>query len=188
MAIGVLWFARVPATSPAWVFLPGDPSTWIPPREYLIDFLPAQIIFGFGLALMVAPLTTALMTSVPVKNSGVASAINNAISRVGPQLAGAVIFVAITASFYSGMATRLPGTNPSDPNFRHIYAPLNPPATSDAQAAEAARQQSTDAFHLAMLVSAGLLAAGALVNAVGISNTGALQAARRRTPMTAAEI
>jgi hypothetical protein len=53
---------------------------------------------------MVAPLTTALMTSVPVRNSGVASAINNAISRVGPQLAGAVIFVAITASFYSGMA------------------------------------------------------------------------------------
>ena len=84
MAIGVLWFARVPATSPAWVFIPGDPSSWVPPGQYFVDFLPGQIIFGFGLAMMVAPLTTALMTSVPVRNSGVASAINNAISRVGP--------------------------------------------------------------------------------------------------------
>jgi EmrB/QacA subfamily drug resistance transporter len=178
MAIGVLWFARVPATSPAWVFMPGDPSTWIPPREYFVDFLPAQIIFGFGLTLMVAPLTTALMTSVPVRNSGVASAVNNAISRVGPQLAGAVIFVAITASFYSGMAARIPGTDTSDPAFRHDYPPLTVPWTSDPRA-QAAREQSTDAFHLAMYVGAALLLAGALVNAVGISNDVAITAAKR---------
>ena len=178
MAIGVLWFARVPATSPAWVFIPGDPSSWVPPGQYFVDFLPGQIIFGFGLAMMVAPLTTALMTSVPVRNSGVASAINNAISRVGPQLAGAVIFVAITASFYAGMSVRLPGTDTSDPAFRHNYSPMNVPRTSD-QAAQAARDQSTDAFHLAMFVGAGLLAAGALVNAVGISNHVALEAAKR---------
>jgi len=178
MAIGVLWFARVPATSPAWVFMPGDPSSWLPPREWFVDFLPGQIIFGFGLAMMVAPLTTALMTSVPVRNSGVASAINNAISRVGPQLAGAAIFVAITASFYSGMAARLPGTDTSDPTFRHNYSPMNVPRSSDP-AAQAARDQSTDAFHLAMFVGAGLLAAGALVNAVGISNHVALNAAKR---------
>jgi EmrB/QacA subfamily drug resistance transporter len=178
MAIGLLWFARVPATSPAWVFMPGDLSSWIPPREYFVDFLPAQIIFGFGLALMVAPLTTALMTSVPVRNSGVASAVNNAISRVGPQLAGAVIFVAITATFYSGMSARVPGTDPSDPTFRHDYPPLNVPHTSDPRA-QAARDQSTEAFHLAMYVAVGLLAAGALVNAVGISNRVALEAAKR---------
>ena len=178
MAIGVLWFARVPAKSPAWVFLPADPSTWIPPREYFVDFLPAQVIFGFGLAMMVAPLTTALMTSVPVRNSGVASAINNAISRVGPQLAGAVIFVAITASFYSGMAARLPGTDTSDANFRHSYSPMNVPRTAPLDpAAAAARDQSTDAFHLAMFVGAALLISGAAVNFVGISNDVALKAA-----------
>ncbi len=184
MAIGVLWFARVPATSPAWVFLPGDPSSWLPPREWFVDFLPGQIIFGFGLAMMVAPLTTALMTSVPVRNSGVASAINNAISRVGPQLAGAAIFVAITATFYAGMAARLPGTDTADAAFRHDYAPLNVPRTQDPKAV-ADREQSTDAFHLASLVGAGLLAAGALVNAVGISNHVALEAAKRREPKAA---
>jgi hypothetical protein len=140
--------------------------------------LPAQIIFGFGLTLMVAPLTTALMTSVPVRNSGVASAVNNAISRVGPQLAGAVIFVAITASFYSGMAARIPGTDTSDPAFRHDYPPLTVPWTSDPRA-QAAREQSTDAFDLAMYVGAALLLAGALVNAVGISNDVAITAAKR---------
>lgn len=183
MAVGVLLFARVPATSRTWTFALGDPATWLPPTDYFIDFLPGQILSGFGLAMLVAPLTTALMTSVPVKNSGVASAINNAISRVGPQLAGAAIFVAITASFYAGMAARLPGTDTSDPNFRHAYSPLNVPTTSDPRA-DAARQQSTDAFHLAMIVSAGLLAAGAVVNAGGISNEAALGAAKRRTPMT----
>src|SRR5437016_9855596 len=178
MAIGVLWFARVPATSPAWVFIPGDPSSWVPPGQYFVDFLPGQIIFGFGLAMMVGPLTTALMTSVPVRNSGVASAINNAISRVGPQLAGAVIFVAITASFYAGMAARLPGTNTSDPTFRHDYSPMNVPRTADERA-QAARDESTNAFHLAVIVGAGLLAAGAIVNFVGISDQVALEAGKR---------
>src|SRR4029077_11966676 len=169
-----------------WVFTPGDPSTWAPPRDYLIDFLPGQIIFGLGLAMMVAPLTTALMTSVPVRNSGVGSAINNAISRVGPQLAGAAIFVAITASFYAGMAARLPGTDTSDPTFRHNYSPMNVPRAAPLDpAAQAARDQSTEAFHLAMFVGAGLLAAGALVNAVGISNHVALNAAKREQQQAA---
>src|SRR5438132_810191 len=177
LAIGVLCFARVPATSPAWVFVPGDPSSWVPPGQYFVDFLPGQIIFGFGLAMMVAPLTTALMTSVPVRNSGVASAINNAISRVGPQLAGAVIFVAITATFYNGLAARLPGTSPSDPELRRDFPPLLVPNTNDPRAI-ASRDQSTEAFHLAAIIGAALCATGALVNFFGISDEVALRAER----------
>ena len=169
MAAGVLWFVRVPASSQAWRFMPGDPASWPPPIDYLVDFLPAQIVFGIGLAMMVAPLTTALMTSVPARRSGVASAINNAISRVGPQLAGAAIFVAITASFYRGMALRVPGADTADPAFRHRYAPMNVPAGDGARIA-AAREESTAAFHLAAIIGAGLLAAGALVNYAGIAD------------------
>ena len=69
------------------------PSTFLPPLSYVIDLLPASIVFGLGLCMLVAPLTTALMRSVPAHNAGLGSAINNAISRVGPQLAGALIFV-----------------------------------------------------------------------------------------------
>jgi EmrB/QacA subfamily drug resistance transporter len=187
MALGVIWFARVPATSQPWLFTPGDPATWLPPTDYLIYLLPGQIVFGFGLAMMVAPLTTAVMTSIPVRNAGVASAVNNAISRVGPQLAGALIFVAITASFYGGMAARLPGTDTSDPAFRRDWAPLNVPTVSVnssyprdvIQRIEAAREQSTDSFHLAMIVAAGLLLAGAAVNFVGISDRQALGVAKQ---------
>jgi len=180
MAAGVIWFARVPAASRGWMFTPGDTATWMPPRDYLVDFLPGQILFGFGLAMLVAPLTTAVMTSVPVHHSGVASAINNAISRVGPQLAGALIFVAITASYYGGMAVRFPGADTADPAFRREHTPMN--VDRSAPTAEADRDESTDAFHIAMLIGAGLLAAGAIVNAVGISNPAASAPAGPREP------
>ena len=169
MAAGVLWYARIPATSTPWFLLPGDPASWIPPVSFLVDFLPGGVVFGAGLAIMVAPLTTALMTSVPPRNAALASAINNAVSRVGPQLVNAVIFVAITAVFYGGLAARLPGLDTTSQALRDAIAPLNRPAASVAPAiAGAARDASTDAYHLAMLMAAALLALGALVNAVGI--------------------
>ncbi len=169
MALGVLWLAQVPANSVGWVFKPSVPESYLPPHSYLVDFLPGIITFGIGLMIMVAPLTTALMTSVPVHNSGVASAINNAISRVGPQLAGAVIFVAITASFYTSLAVRVPGLDASSPEFRRQIAPLNRPAASvPSPLVEAARDVSTEAFRLAMKINTALLLSGALINAVGI--------------------
>jgi hypothetical protein len=116
----------------------------------------------------VAPLTTALMRSVPGHQSGLASAINNAISRVGPQLAGAAIFIFITISFYNGLAAQRPGLDVSSPQFRQLVSPLNPSGIPSL--AGLVRTASTDAFHLAMMVGAALLLAGAIVNAVGIRN------------------
>ncbi|MDQ2923739.1 MAG: MFS transporter [Candidatus Dormibacteraeota bacterium] len=173
MALGVLWFARVPSTSTPWKLQPADPNTYLPPISYVTDFLPGSIIFGAGLMIMVAPLTTALMTSVPVRNSGVGSAINNAISRVGPQLAGALIFVFLTANFYSAVALRLPGVDVTSPTFRGQVSPLNTPA--DAYLIAVVRDASTSSLHLAMLIGAGLLLAGALVNAIGIRNADSLK-------------
>lgn len=179
MCLGILWYARIPPTMEAWRFTFADPSTYVPPLSYFTDLLPGSLLFGFGISIMVAPLTTALMTSVPSRNSGVASAINNAISRVGPQLAGALIFVAITTSFYAGLRDRAPQLDPNDPEVRKTYAPLNvkdpcgpnaPCPQSVAKLAEAQRDASTDAFHLAMLIGAALLASGAVVNALGIEN------------------
>jgi EmrB/QacA subfamily drug resistance transporter len=170
MALGLLWFARVPASIEAWTFELRDFSTWGPPASYYSDLLPGFVLFGIGLMIMVAPLTTALMTSVPRENSGVASAVNNAISRVGPQLAGALIFVAIATSFYNQVGERV-GRPGSSPELRKLVAPLNPPEEgASPQLRLAAEDASTDAFHLAMLISAGLLVIGAGVNAGGIRN------------------
>ena len=173
MALGILWFARVPGNSTPWRLVPADPSTYLPSLSYVTDFLPASIIFGVGAMIMVAPLTTALMTSVPVQNSGVGSAINNAISRVGPQLAGALVFVFLTANFYSALASRLPGVDVTSTTFRRQVSPLNTPA--DPQLIGIVRDASASSFHLAMIVGAGLLLAGALVNAIGIRNADSLK-------------
>src|SRR5690242_3400287 len=150
-----------------------------PPLSYFVDFLPAAIIFGIGICILVAPLTTALMTSVPVRHSGLGSAINNAISRVGPQLAGALIFVFLTASFYSSLASRVPGLDVSSESFRKTVSPLNIPM--DPHLIAAVRDASTSSFHLAMMIGASLLIAGAIVNAVGIRNPGATRAATQTT-------
>ncbi len=171
MAGGILWLVRVPTNSVGWVLKPGQPASYLPPYSSLVDLLPGILIFGVGLMVMVAPLTTALMTSVPVRHSGVASAINNAISRVGPQLAGALIFVAITASFYGAVATRVPGLDVASPEFRRQIAPLNRATERvPAEQVAVAREASTEAFHLAMLLSVTLLLSGAVINAVGIRN------------------
>jgi EmrB/QacA subfamily drug resistance transporter len=171
MGLGILWFVRIPPTTEPWNFDIQRLSTWVPPGGYVTDLLPGIVLFGIGLMIMVAPLTTALMTSVPSQHSGVASAVNNAISRVGPQLAGALIFVAIATSFYHGISSRVPGVDTSAASFRSRVAPLNPPSGDVSPELEiAAREASTDSFRLAMLLAAGLLFVGALVNAVGIRN------------------
>jgi MFS family permease len=58
-----------------------------------------------------------------------------------------------------------------DPALRERVQPLTRPADgTDPSVVDAAREASTDAFRLAMLVAAGLLAAGAAVNGMGIQN------------------
>jgi MFS family permease len=178
MALGVLWYARMPATSTPWHLEPQNPATYLPPLSYVIDLLPAGIIFGLGLSLLVAPLTTALMRSVPPQNAGLGSAINNAISRVGPQLAGALIFVFITASFYGYLAAHRAGVNVNDPAFRKAVSPLNPSRVPGLS--ELVRDASAASFHLAMMVGAALLILGAIVNLIGIEDPG--RGSRRTVP------
>jgi EmrB/QacA subfamily drug resistance transporter len=169
MGIGLLWLTQVPASSDPWRLGTGEGSSLLPPGDYWVDFFPAMTVFGLGLMCMVAPLTTALMTSVPSSNAGIASAINNAISRVGSPLITAVIFVAVASSFYGAIAEAVPGTDVDAASFRRDVSPLNEPAADvPSEIREASREASTDAFHLAMLVASSLLFAGAAINAVGI--------------------
>ena len=68
------------------------------------------------------------MSSIPVARAGLGSAINNAISRVGQPLIGALVFIAITATFYDQ-----PGE--PDPRARPERAPLFAPTVAPAQCA-----------------------------------------------------
>jgi hypothetical protein len=184
MALGLLWLARIPAESDPWLADLTAPATLVPPIDTLIDVLLAMVVFGLGISLLVAPLTTALMSSIPVRRAGLGSAINNAISRVGAPLVSAVLFIAITASFYPLLAERVPGLTPEEARAAEIQPLASVPDGTEAEIEVAAREASTDAFHLAMLVSAALLLVGAAVSAVGIRNpsTGELEAASGAPP------
>jgi EmrB/QacA subfamily drug resistance transporter len=168
MTAGVLWFARAPAVERPWIVDPANLASYVPPTDFLVNLLPGSILFGIGISILVAPLTSVLMSSVRVHNSGLGSAINNAISRIGPQLAGAVVFIAVTAAYYGSLARRV-GADPASPALRSLVSPLNRPAPgTDHAVAAAATLASGDAFHVAMLVGAGLMLAGAMVNLLGI--------------------
>jgi hypothetical protein len=131
--------------------------------------LPATIIFGIGISMLVAPLTTALMGSVPVRNAGLASAINNALSRVGQPLIAATVFIVVSGAFYATLASAVPGTDPASPDLRAKYEAFNaPPKDAPPELVTASKVASTDAYHLAALVTSGLLIAGAAVNAIGL--------------------
>ena len=65
-----------------------------PGASYVGAILPALLVFGTGLGLLVAPLTTAALRALGEKRAGVASGANNAIARLAGLLATAIIPVA----------------------------------------------------------------------------------------------
>ena len=168
MTVGLLWLARLPADSAAWPAAIEAPESLLPPIDVFIDILPYSLLFGLGISLVVAPLTNTLMGSISGRFSGLGSAINNSISRVGQPLLGALIFIAISATYYASLGSAT-GIDTTDPGIRKAFQPLNPPAAGATAAQVAASNQaSIEAFHLAMLVCAGLLAVGAFVSWYGL--------------------
>jgi EmrB/QacA subfamily drug resistance transporter len=76
--------------------------------NYWLDLLPGVVLFGLGLAATVAPLTTAVLGCIEKRQSGIASATNNAISRIAGLVAVAVIGVFVgpeltVSGFHTGL-------------------------------------------------------------------------------------
>ncbi len=176
MAVGLLWWARIPATSEPWTASLNDLATLVPPASLFVDVLPALFLFGIGIALVVAPLTSTLMSSIPTRNAGIGSAVNNALSRVGAPLIGAVFFIVVSATFYAGLSSRVPELDTSSAAVRSQYPPLNPPIGDvPPDVAEAAKEASVDAFRVAAILAAVLLVAGSAANLVGLRGAPARQ-------------
>jgi EmrB/QacA subfamily drug resistance transporter len=59
--------------------------------SYLLDVLPAVVVFGLGLSATVAPVTATVLSSASARFAGVASGVNNAVARTAGLLAVAVL-------------------------------------------------------------------------------------------------
>ncbi|MGZ3945735.1 MAG: MFS transporter, partial [Mucilaginibacter sp.] len=70
--------------------------------DYWTTFFPGIIVFGLGMSFTVAPLTATVMGSVSDHFSGVASGVNNAMTRISGVFANA-IFGALAVLLFSGV-------------------------------------------------------------------------------------
>lgn len=77
----------------------------VPQQLFFQGVLPAMCLVGLGMAMIVAPLSTAIMGAVDETQSGIASAINNAVTRIAGLVSVAAIGGVITASYLAAGGT-----------------------------------------------------------------------------------
>jgi EmrB/QacA subfamily drug resistance transporter len=132
----------------------------------ITDVLPALLVFSFGLALTVSPLTATVLADASETDAGIASAVNNAIARTAGLVAVAAVG-AVVASFYGArvdlrLGHRLPASSQAAVReakrrtFGTIDSAAVPPADR-AFAHQATAKAGEDAFHVAMGIASVLL-------------------------------
>ncbi len=153
--------------------------------SYWTTFFPAVVVMGLGMSLVIAPLTTTALNSVSGRHSGLASGVNNAVSRTATLMAVAVMGVFVFATFSSNLDSRLAnldvsqGTRSAMEEQKVDLGAAQPPEgvdNSTASAIDNAVDESFVAgFRLAMYIAAGFALASALAAALIIEGKGQQQ-------------
>ena len=125
-----------------------------------------MLVFGIGMGLVVAPLTTTVMAALSSEYSGTASGVNNAVSRIAGVLALAVLGSVALLAFSGSLVEQTRNISLDNGQRRFLLAQANalgaalPPAGLDTQTSQAVQsaisQSFVSAYRLVMLVCAGL--------------------------------
>ena len=148
--------------------------------DYLTEVLPAVLVFGLGLSATVAPLTATVLDSVDEHHTGIASGINNGISRVAGLLAIAVLGALIAGQFGSAIDDDLVGVDLSpaaeDAVTEAKEKPLGAAPTRGLDTDEATTVTGTvssaseSSFDLGVGIAGALMIIGGCVSGIGIRN------------------
>ncbi len=139
--------------------------------SYWRTFFPAVVVLGIGMAVSVAPLTTTVMNSVAQDRVGIASGVNNAVSRIAGLLAIAVFGIVMLQSFNHALDARLadfnlpPAAQKSLDDERAKLAGADvsrTPPEVRASLREAIDRSFVDAFRRVMLIGTTLALASAI--------------------------
>jgi EmrB/QacA subfamily drug resistance transporter len=140
--------------------------------SYWKSFFPAFIVLGFGMAVSVAPLTTAVMGTVDQKFAGAASGINNAVARVAGLLAIAVFGILMVSAFATRLDRQLanlnfpPAARQQLLSNRTRLAAIDPPSSLDAAQTANAKTAIDNSFLFAFRLIAFCCASLAIASAV----------------------
>jgi len=144
--------------------------------SYWTTFFPAVVVLGLGMAVSVAPLTTTVMNSVAENRVGIASGINNAVSRAAGLLAIAAMGVIMIQIFNHSLDRHIdalglpPATkqvvNTQRANLAAVHLPPEIPAATSAQITRAIDESFIAGFRTVMCIGAGLAVASAFISLV----------------------
>ena len=140
--------------------------------SYWTSFFPAVAVLGLGMAITIAPLTTAVLGAVEDSYAGIASAINNAVSRLAGLLAIAVLSIFVLHVFNSSLDSHLAALHVPAGVQQALLAQRSklagaevPPNVSGPlrqQLSRAIAEAFVSSFRVAMLISCCLALASAL--------------------------
>lgn len=142
--------------------------------SYWTSFFPAVMMMSIGMTTSVAPLTTTVMGAVEERHVGVASGVNNAVSRIAALIAVAIFGIIMLNTFDKSLAERLSELDtPSDVrmqlleqrrDFVNVRIPDNVGVEVRANIRQAIRESFVSGFRLVAYLAAALAVVSAVVS------------------------